>query len=201
MGVKILVAEDDKINLAVIRQSLIGLGYDVATVADGVAAWKYLESQPVRVIVSDWAMPRLSGLELCRRVRSRTQGDYIYFILLTGKDANEANRREAMDAGVDDFLTKPLDPNELQARLHVAERILRYTTQVRQLEGMLPICTCCKKIRDDQNYWQQIETYINERTGTEFSHAICPDCYERVMVPQINALKSAASNASKNPPA
>lgn len=81
----------------------------------------------------------------------------------------------------------------------MAERILRYTTQVRLLESMLPICICCKKIRDDKNYWQQIETYINDRTGAEFSHSICPDCYERVMVPQINALKQSA-NAGTTPP-
>ena len=70
----------------------------------------------------------------------------------------------------------------------MAERILRYTTQVRQLEELLPICTYCKKIRDDQNYWQRIESYINERTGSEFSHSVCPHCYESEIVPQLRAL-------------
>jgi hypothetical protein len=75
-------------------------------------------------------------------------------------------------------------------RLRVAERILRYTTQVRQLEELLPICSYCKKIRDDHNYWQQIEGYINERTGSEFSHSVCPDCYQRVVLPELNQLKA-----------
>jgi len=90
---------------------------------------------------------------------------------------------------VDDFLTKPLDMQELWMRLRVSERILKFTTQVRQLEAFLPICSYCKKVRDDQNYWQQIEGYINERTGSEFSHSICPDCYQRVIIPELEKLK------------
>ncbi len=72
----------------------------------------------------------------------------------------------------------------------IGERILKYTTQVRQLEELLPICSYCKKIRDDKNYWQQMEGYINERTGSEFSHSICPDCYQRVIVPELEKLKA-----------
>jgi DNA-binding response OmpR family regulator len=109
--------------------------------------------------------------------------------LVTARDDSEANQQNAMDAGVDDFLTKPLDLLELRMRLRTAERILRYTTQVRQLEELLPICSYCKKIRDDKNYWQQMEGYINERTGSEFSHSICPDCYTRVIVPELEKLK------------
>ncbi|HYP15871.1 MAG TPA: response regulator [Opitutus sp.] len=169
---KILAAEDDPVSRAVLRRALHRLGHEVVEAGDGEAAWGLLEQEPVRVVVSDWMMPRLDGLGLCRRVRGRVGGEYVYFILLTSSDATEDNQRAAADAGVDDFLTKPLDLTELWTRLRVAERILRYTTQVRQLEELMPICTYCKKIRDDQNYWQQIEGYINERTGSEFSHSI-----------------------------
>jgi hypothetical protein len=72
----------------------------------------------------------------------------------------------------------------------VAERILRYATQVQQLEAFLPICSYCKKVRDDHNYWQQIEAYINQRTGSEFSHSICPDCYARIIQPELERLKA-----------
>jgi response regulator RpfG family c-di-GMP phosphodiesterase len=125
---------------------------------------------------------------LCQRIRRRTGKEYIYFILLTSRDATEDNSRAAADAGVDDFLTKPLDLAELWTRLRVAERILGYTNQVRQLEELLPICSYCKKIRDDQNYWQQMEGYISERTGGDFSHSVCPDCYIRVVLPEIEKL-------------
>jgi len=197
--VKILTVEDDAVARAVLRQALRRLGHESVEAADGEAAWELLQTEPVRVIVSDWMMPRTDGLDLCRRVRARARTDYIYFILLTSRDATEENQMAATDAGVDDFLTKPLDLAELWTRLRVAERILKYTTQVRQLEEMLPICSYCKKIRDDQNYWQQLEGYISERTGSDFSHSVCPDCYQRVVLPELEKFKAAAA-AGTSPP-
>jgi CheY-like chemotaxis protein len=190
--VKILAVEDDAVARAVLRQALRRLGHEVVEAADGVAAWELLEkNEEVRVVVSDWMMPRTDGLELCRRIRERTEAEYVYFILLTSRDATQENQTTAADAVVDDFLTKPLDLPELWTRLRVAERILRYTRPVRQLEELLPICSYCKKIRDDQNYWQQIEGYISERTGSDFSHSVCPDCYQRVLVPELEKFKAA----------
>lgn len=185
---KILAVEDDAVARAVLRQALKRLGHDSVEAADGESAWELLQHEPVRVIVSDWIMPRTDGLDLCRKVRGRMGAEYIYFILLTSRDATQENQMAAADAGVDDFLTKPLDLPELWTRLRVAERILRYTTQVRQLEEMLPICSYCKKIRDDRNYWQQLEGYISERTGSDFSHSVCPDCYTRVVLPELAQL-------------
>ncbi len=174
----------------ILRLALRKLGHEVVEAVDGAEAWKMLAQEPVRVVVSDWSMPTMDGLELCRRIRAKEGAGYTYFILLTARDASRENQLAAAEAGVDDFLTKPLDVNELWNRLRVAERILRYATQVRQLEEMMPICSYCKKIRDDKNYWQQIEGYINERTGSEFSHSICPDCYQRVVIPEIESLKA-----------
>ena len=197
---KILAVEDDATSRAVLRQALRRLGHEAIEAADGEAAWEILQkNDTVRVVVSDWMMPCTDGLELCRRIRGRVGAEYTYFILLTSRDASEDNQTTAADAGVDDFLTKPLDLPELWTRLRVAERILRYTKQVRQLEEMLPICSYCKKIRDDQNYWQQLEGYISVRTGSDFSHSVCPDCYQRVLVPELNAIKASVA-AAKTPP-
>lgn len=176
-----------------LRKALQRLGHETVEAVDGESAWSLLETDPIKVVVSDWMMPNGDGLELCRRIRRRP--DYTYFILLTGRGASEENRRAATDAGVDDFLTKPVDAEELWTRLRVAERIIGYTKQVRQLEQMLPICTYCKKIRDDRHYWQQMEDYINHRTGSEFSHSVCPDCYARVVVPEIAQLRASAPKA------
>lgn len=195
---KILTVEDDAVARALLRQALKRLGHEAVEAADGEAAWELLQkNDTIRVVVSDWMMPNSDGLELCKKVRARVGAEYTYFILLTARDATEANQMAAADAGVDDFLTKPLDFAELWTRLRVAERILRYTTQVRLLEEMLPICSYCKKIRDDQNYWQQLEGYISERTGSDFSHSVCPDCYQRVVMPELAQLKAVA----KLPPA
>ena len=186
---KILAVEDDAVSRTVLRQALRQLGHEVVEASDGEKAWKLLATESVRVVVSDWTMPRMDGLELCRRIRQAVGKEYTYFILLTASDATGTNQQAAADAGVDDFLTKPLNFDELWMRLRVAERILKYATQVRQLEELMPICSYCKKIRDDKNYWQQIEGYINERTGSEFSHSICPDCYQRVVIPDLEKLK------------
>lgn len=204
---KVLAVEDDPVALAVLKRALRKLGHEVVAVKNGHAALEHLATDPVRVVVSDWVMPEVDGLELCRRVRARLGSDYVYFILLTGQQPSEDNQREAIEAGVDDFLQKPLQVQEIWMRLRVAERIVQFATQVRQLEQFLPICGYCKKIRDDSNYWQQIESYINARTGTDFSHSICPDCYARVVQPQLDALRreteaqaSGADAASDAPP-
>ena len=191
---KILAVEDDPVARKVLVQALKRLGYeDVVEARDGGEALGQLEKEPARVIVSDWVMPGMDGLALCRQVRARVKSEYVYFILLTSREADIENQREAIEAGVDDFLVKPLDLQELWMRLRVAERILRYATQVQQLEAFLPICSYCKKVRDDQNYWQQIEGYINARTGSEFSHSVCPDCYQRLIVPELEAMKRNAA--------
>ncbi len=197
--VKILAVEDDPVARAVLHQALLHLGHEVVDARDGAQALKLLEREPVRLIVSDWMMPELDGLDLCRAVRGRVNADYVYFILLTSQQADVDNQREAIEAGVDDFLTKPLDLQEIWMRLRVAERILRYATEVRQLEAFLPICGYCKKVRDDQNYWQQIESYINERTGTDFSHSVCPDCYQRVVLPELKKLTADGANTPTKP--
>ncbi len=193
---KVLAVEDDAVSLAVLRHTLRKLGHEVVAAADGEEALRMLETEPVRMMVSDWMMPGVDGLELCRRVRARLGSDYVYFILLTSREPSADNQREAIEAGVDDFLNKPLRELEIWMRLRVAERILRFATQVRQLEEFLPICGYCKKVRDDRNYWQQIESYINTRTGTDFSHSICPDCYTRVLEPQLAALKKETADVA-----
>lgn len=183
---KVLIAEDDEIASRVLEAALLKLGHEPVLTADGEEAWQRLQDEPVRVMVSDWRMPRLDGLELCRRLRAR-KGEYVYFILLTQMAPTDKNLKEATEAGVDDFLAKPIDPNQLWMRLRVAERILGFTTELQQLESFLPICGYCKRVRDDKNYWQRIEQYFKERTGTDFSHGVCPDCYDRVLVPQMIA--------------
>jgi DNA-binding response OmpR family regulator len=169
---KILAAEDDPVLRVILTRTLGKLGYEVVEAADGQAAWNCLLTAPVRIVVSDWMMPKVSGLELCRRIRARETPDYIYFILLTVQDATEENKRKAADAGVDDFLVKPLNPTDLWLRLRVAERIIHSTTRIRQLEGLLPICSYCRKVRNDRDYWQQIENYVREHTGAKLSHSI-----------------------------
>jgi phosphoserine phosphatase RsbU/P len=174
---KILIAEDDPVTVQILRFTLLHYGHEVVSASNGAEAWEKFDADPFRVIVSDWMMPGVDGLDLCRKVRERPKTDYTYFILLTAVNTGRENLRHAMDAGIDDFLTKPLDREAILMRLRVAERILEYTTQIRQLKELIPICMYCKRIRDDTNYWDQLETYIHMHTGSNFSHGICPECF------------------------
>ncbi len=175
---KILIAEDDPVSVKILQFTLEHFGHEVVAAASGTDAWEKFDAEPVRVIVSDWMMPGLDGLELCKKVRARPKTDYTYFILLTAINTGRDNLRQAMDAGIDDFLTKPLDREAILMRLRVAERILEFTKQIRALKDLIPICMYCKRVRDDTDYWDQVEHYIHEHTGSNFSHGICPACFD-----------------------
>lgn len=184
---KILIAEDDGPSRKILQAMLRQLGHEALCAADGQEAWALFEQCAPRVVVSDWMMPGLNGLELCRRIRTRPAAAYTYFIMLTAHSERE-RYEEAMAGGVDDFLAKPLSRADLVIRLRVAERILNYTLQIGELRRLLPICMYCKKIRDDQDYWHTVETYMHRHTGADFSHSICPGCYERHIKPQLEEL-------------
>ena len=176
---RILIAEDDAVSATILQVTLENAGHEVIVSVNGAAAWEQFNKDPVRVIVSDWMMPELDGLELCKKVRARPKTEYTYFILLTAIHTGRENLRKAMESGVDDFLTKPLDREGVMMRLRVAERIIDFTRQIKVLKDLIPICMYCKKVRNDENYWQGVESYIAQQTGSNFSHGICPDCFEK----------------------
>jgi len=200
---RILIAEDDDVSRRVLQLTLAAAGHDVVTTKNGAEALSVLENEgapPLAIL--DWMMPDLDGLEVCRRVRRLPSVTLVYIILLTAK-TEKANIIEGLEAGANDYITKPFDRQELRARVQVGETIvnLQHTLaarveeleialgKVKQLQTILPICSYCKHIRNDQNYWQQVETYISEHTDTQFSHGICPDCYESVVKPQLERKK------------
>jgi phosphoserine phosphatase RsbU/P len=174
----ILIAEDDAVSRRILEKVLNNWGHSVTCCEDGDSAWELFEKGEFRLVISDWMMPELDGLELCRKVRSVKRNDYCYFILLTAKATRE-NYMEGMDAGADDYLTKPLNTDELRIRLRVAERILRLHSDIQTLRSILPICAWCKKIRDDDTLWHSVEAYLSNHAEAEVSHSICPDCLQR----------------------
>src|SRR5262245_47401067 len=119
----VLLVEDEAATRIMLSSVLTAQGHHVLEAEDGEHAWGIWQLSAPRVVVADWLMPEMDGLELCRRVRSAPGRAYTYFILLTSRSGVESFR-EAMQAGVDDFITKPPQPDELAARLGVAERIL-----------------------------------------------------------------------------
>jgi len=191
--VRVLIAEDDPVSRRILEHRLIRAGHEVVTAADGNEAWHALEGQPeIRLAVIDWMMPGVDGAELCRRIRRRTGGRYVYVLMLTARNQPE-DVLAGFEAGADDYVTKPCDPSELQSRLRAGERIVALESalhskvtelgdaiaQVKVLRGLLPICMFCKKIRDDANTWRRIEDYVTENSEAMFSHSMCSECAKR----------------------
>ena len=172
---KVLIAEDDPVSSLVLTAKLRKLGYEVITAGNGLDAWYAYQRENPRIVITDWMMPGVDGIELCRRIRADRRVQYTYIIMLTAL-GGKGDYLEGMNAGADDFVTKPFDAEGLKARLHAAERLLSLQSTVHQLEGLLPICSYCKKIRDEHNVWHPVEAYVEHRTDTSFEQALCPDC-------------------------
>ena len=171
----VLIAEDDTVSRLLLQATLRVLGHESVAVADGRRAWERIQQEHFPVLISDWLMPEMDGLELSRLVRASSRGSYTFILLLTSL-GGKANYLEAMNAGADDFITKPFDEDQLAARLVVAGRMLGLQHHVTQLEGLLPICAYCKKINDGRDGWKPIERYVSARSNATFSHGICPAC-------------------------
>jgi len=188
----ILIVDDDTISLLILQATLVKAGHTVVCAKDGTEAIEAYERQYFPLLISDWLMPGTDGLGVCRHVRSAARDKYTYVMLLTGL-GGKSNYLEAMDAGADDFITKPFDKDLLLALIQVAERVVQLQSDVKHLSGLLPMGCYCKKIRDYQDYWGQVEEYIACHSEATFSHGICPDCYREHVGPQLERLKRKAS--------
>jgi sigma-B regulation protein RsbU (phosphoserine phosphatase) len=176
----ILIVDDDAVCRMALGTALKRLGHDVIAAKDGLEALAVQQQSQCNVVITDVVMREMDGLELCRRIRAIDTPRYTYIILLTIVD-DKANFLEGMKSGADDFLAKPFDTEILAARLAVAQRILNLQSEVRQLVGLLPICSVCKKVRDDQNYWHEVESYVSRNTKARFTHSYCPECFKKVL--------------------
>ena len=192
---KVLVAEDDPVGATILRQLLTQAGYDPIVTRNGREAWEVFDREPARIVVSDWMMPELDGLGLCEKIRSREKTLYTYFILLTANHTSAENFALATTAGVDDFLSKPLSREIMRMRLSVAERILKFTAEIRKLKELIPICVYCRKIRNADDDWERVEVYIQKETGSRFSHGACPECCEKEMADFAAAAAAASTQA------
>ena len=192
-AIRVLIADDDRIATRILAAALEPWHFDVSVVQDGEAAWAHLRAFRPQLAILDWEMPGANGPELCRRARRTPDCAGTYIILLTGRDGR-ANLIEGLDAGADDYLTKPFHREELRARVQVGVRVTtlqqrlaerveelqQALANVQQLEGFISICSYCKRIRSDAEQWEQMEHYISDHSHAQFSHGVCPACFEKV---------------------
>jgi phosphoserine phosphatase RsbU/P len=191
---RVIVADDDRVTAEILARTLRKWAFSPVVTGNGAEAWEKLRTGtgPTLAIL-DWMMPELDGPEVCRRVRRELPVANMYMILVTAREGR-ADLVAGLDAGADDYVVKPFDPEELRARVAVGVRVLSLQerlaervaelqaalSNVKQLRGLLPICSYCKRIRGDDQYWQQVEGYIAEHSDAQFSHGICPTCYATV---------------------
>lgn len=189
----ILVAEDDESGRDLLTQLLRHWGYDVLTTPTGDEALTLLRSRTdLEIALLDWMMPGISGPEICRIARADPALESRYLVLVTARSSRE-DLVEGLGAGADDFVTKPVDADELHSRIRVGERIVslqsrlakrveelqKALSRVRRLEGLIPICAYCKRVRNEEAYWERVEQYVQSRSTARFSHGICPECLAR----------------------
>jgi phosphoserine phosphatase RsbU/P len=195
---RILVAEDDAVTRRLLEATLGKFGWEVITAEDGEVAWRILTSFEGKnlpeLVLLDWMMPGIEGPALCRRLRDTPGFELTYVILLTSKTGKE-DLSTGLAAGANDYIAKPFHPVELEARVRVGERMIRLQTSlsvrvkeleaaladVKRLQGLLPICAYCKKVRNETDYWQQVDSYLSAHTDVTLTHGVCPDCYDRVL--------------------
>jgi sigma-B regulation protein RsbU (phosphoserine phosphatase) len=195
---RILVAEDDAVSRRILEVTLGRLGWDVVTAPDGNAAWRVFETLKGKdapdLAVLDWMMPGLEGVEICRRLRATPGFERVYVILVTSRGDKE-DLAAGLAAGANDYIAKPFDPVELVARVRVGERMVKLQgslaarvteleealAHVSRLQGLLPICSYCKKVRNETNYWEQVDSYLTSHSQVELTHGICPQCLETQM--------------------
>ena len=199
---KILIADDDAVSRRLLEATLDGWGYEVVTATGGAAAWKMLSKPDApHLAILDWMMPDLDGLEVCRRVRDLPGGDRLYVLVLTAKTQKE-DVVAGLQSGADDYVLKPFHLDELKARVAVGRRIVELQdnladrilalesalAEVKQLRGLLPICSYCKRIREGEEYSKSVEEYLTEHSEAQFSHGVCSDCFEKFVKPDLDRL-------------
>ena len=202
---QVLVADDEPVSRTVVGAMLKKAGYPVLYATDGEQAWQQLDSEHApSLALLDWEMPGMQGPEVVERLRNRASQVPTYVILLTSRDSS-ADIVRGLHAGADDYVTKPANEDELIARVNVGARVVQLQialadrvrsleealANVKALQTLLPMCAYCKSVRNDQNYWEKVETYFTQHSNVSFTHSYCPNCYERFVRPELEALEDA----------
>ena len=206
----ILIIDDTPANLRLLFQILTAQGYRVRPTVSGKQALEAARAATPDLILLDIMMPEMDGYEVCQHLKANEQTRAVPVIFLSAL-SDTKNKISAFAAGGVDYITKPFQSEEVLARvqthltIHSLQKMLQIRNeelqaknyelaaalaQVKRLSGLLPICASCKKIRNDEGYWQQVEVYIREHSEADFSHGICPECMQKFYPDQYQKLET-----------
>ena len=185
----LLVVDADPRSLRVLEVSLRNAGYNVAGCPSVGKAFEILHTNKPDLILSDTTFADMNGFEFVEQLRQNGDWSEIPFMFLSSDGSIESKIR-GLELGVEDYLTKPIAKGELLARMRPHLDLLKVhrsleslvnekMSQIKVLEGILPTCCSCKRIRDDDGTWSQMESYIDRHSEAKFSHGFCPECLHR----------------------
>jgi len=189
----ILIVDDVPENIQVIASVLSNESCEISAATSGEQALKVISNTSPDLILLDIVMPGMDGFEVCSILKKMPETENIPIIFLTAMTETD-NIVKGFELGAVDYVTKPFKTAEMLSRVRTHLKLKRALdaekelaanlkdalAQVKQLSGIIPICSNCKNIRDDDGYWQQVEMYIKEHTTAMFSHGICPDCVRKL---------------------
>jgi PleD family two-component response regulator len=200
---KVLVTDDSPEILLLSTMLLRRAGYEVLEASTGKECLFVVRAHHPDLVLLDVILPDMTGIEICRQIKSETSLEDIFVILASGIQISSELQAEGLDIGADGYIVRPISNREFLARVQAGERIKRAEDALREkereqqklishlkvalaeiktLKGFIPICASCKKIRDDEGYWNQLEAYIGKYTDAVFTHGLCPECVEKYKV-------------------
>jgi len=192
--VRILIVEDDPYFQRVLHRRLQSDGYQVQTAGDGREGMKAIVAWEPHLVISDWMMPEVDGLELCQSVKTGLREAAPYFILLTAR-GELSDRLLGLETGADDYVIKPCEQAELMARIKAGLRVIMLTRELQETVGrlrdvnggdgnghpplpdLIAICSHCRKVRTDDNIWMELGDFLESRIPAKFTNGICPGCH------------------------
>jgi phosphoserine phosphatase RsbU/P len=201
----VLIVDDSDFELAVLQKMLSELDVELLCASSGEDALALLGDNEVALVLMDVHMQGISGMETASRMRQESALSQVPIIFITGTEISQEQIGEGYGVGAVDYLLKPVNPVWLRSKVRVFCELSRQRTviqdqlklirnshevlqqqleEIKELRGFIPICANCKKVRNDGGYWENLEQYISDHSGAEFSHSVCPTCTD-VLYPEL----------------
>ena len=178
-----LIVDDDSAEREAVARVLASAGYEVFEAANGADGLKRVRDHRPDLVFLDVVMPDMDGMEVCRAIKADPDLCHTFVVLVSGIQTTPDHQADGLEGGADGYIVRPFSNREFLARAEAMLRIKRAEdglrealARVRRLEGMIPVCTRCHKVRNDRQVWQEMENYLRDHTDAVLSHCLCPEC-------------------------